>query len=240
MQRIISLVPSQTELLYDLGLSDRVVGITKFCVRPPAWYETKPRIGGTKTVDIQRVMDLKPDLVLANKEENVREQVEAISAFCPVWTSEVPTTQDALTMIRRVGELTDTQKAAEALALQIEAALAKQLPPKGRAAYLIWRKPYMAVGGDTFIRSMMEWAGFDNVFADRMRYPQIGADELAEANPDWILLSSEPFPFSDKHIRELSDICPKARVRLVDGELFSWYGSRMLHARTYFEQLDHA
>jgi ABC-type Fe3+-hydroxamate transport system substrate-binding protein len=235
MQRIVSLVPSQTELLHALGLDQQVVGITKFCVRPRAWFDTKPRVGGTKTIDFQKVTDLKPDLVLANREENVREQVEALAPHCRVWTSEVATLADALDMIRTVGQLTDTDAPAAELAARIGADFEQPMPHRGTAAYLIWRKPYMVAGGDTFIHDMLRYAGFDNVFSEKMRYPAVLPDELAAAKPDFLLLSSEPFPFKEKHVAELQALCPSAHIRLVDGELFSWYGSRLLHARAYFE-----
>jgi ABC-type Fe3+-hydroxamate transport system substrate-binding protein len=235
--RIISLVPSITELLNDLGLDEQVVGITKFCERPAHWRAEKRIVGGTKTVDIQRVMDLQPDLVLANREENVREQVEAIGVFSQVWTSEVRTVQNALDLITQVGHLTHTEAKAAALRARIAADYAQPLPRRGRAAYLIWRKPYMVAGGDTFIHSMMDWAGFTNVFGDQLRYPSVAPDQLAATDPDVLLLSSEPFPFAEKHIAALQELCPRARVLLADGAIFSWYGSRMLEAKDYFLRL---
>jgi ABC-type Fe3+-hydroxamate transport system substrate-binding protein len=230
--RIVSLVPSQTELLHYLGLEDRVVGITKYCVRPADWIGKKAIIGGTKTANIAAIRALKPDLILANKEENVREQVEELAAFCPVWTSEVATLSDALSMIEQVGRLTGTDEKALLLTEQLRqkfAQLRQQIPtvPR-RCAYLIWRKPYMAAGGDTFISDMLTYSGFTNVFADERRYPVCTPDQLVALAPEYILLSSEPFPFSEKHITELQKICPYAQVQLVDGEQYSWYGSRLL------------
>ncbi len=229
-QRIVSLVPSLTELLHHLGLGDRVVGITKFCVHPAHWQREKTRIGGTKTVNIAKVAELRPDFILANKEENDREQVEALQAICPVLVTEVKTLEDALAMIAEVGTYTGTQAAAAELVHNISAHFAQLSQPtrKSTAAYLIWRKPYMAAGGDTFIHDMLGHAGFSNVFADQLRYPAITILDLQAANPEYILLSSEPFPFSEKHIAELREICPNARIKLVDGELYSWYGPRML------------
>ncbi len=229
-KRIVSLVPSQTELLYDLGLGDRVVGISKFCVHPFEWFRSKEKVGGTKTILINNLRKLKPDLVIANKEENEREQIEEIAQFCPVHTTDVKNVQDALAMIIELGELTGTQAAAAELRTQIEqhlAAVKVDGPPK-RAAYLIWRSPIMVAGGDTFVNDMLKHAGYVNIFADMTRYPSLSAAELAEANPECILLSSEPYPFQEKHIAEFAEICPNATIRLVDGELYSWYGSRML------------
>lgn len=230
-RRIVSLVPSQTELLYALGLRDEVVGITKFCVHPDAWFRSKPRIGGTKTPHIERIRALRPDLVLANKEENTREAIAQLEELgCPVWVSDVRDLPGALAMIREVGALTGRSEAAADLCAGIGAAFSA-IPPVvrlRRAAYLIWRKPYMAAGSDTFIDDMLTRAGFQNVFAGMGRYPELSLEQLAEAAPEWVLLSSEPYPFKDRHIEELRSICPGATLRLVDGELFSWYGSRLL------------
>ncbi len=238
-QRIVSLVPSQTELLFDLGLGDRVVGITKFCIHPPEWFRSKTRIGGTKTVNIAKVLALKPDLVLANKEENVQEQVEELARYCAVWTSDIRTLDDALAMVGHVGALTGTHERAQEITDQIAtgfSALSARVQTPRSAAYLIWYKPYMAAGGDTFIHDMMARAGFSNVFGEINRYPACTADELAALHPDYILLSSEPFPFKEKHIARVQEICPEARVQIVDGEIFSWYGSRLIHAPGYFER----
>ena len=212
-QRIISLVPSQTELLFDLGLGDRVVGITKFCVRPEAWYQSKTRIGGTKTVNIPKVLSLKPDLILANKEENVQEQVESLSKHCAVWTSDVKNLDDALDMISSIGQLTGTlEKALEIrgnIQMRFDQLSEKMAGKKHKsAAYLIWRKPFMAAGGDTFIHEMMSKAGLFNVFGNQQRYPEFSADQLVALHPEYILLSSEPYPFAEKHIAFFQEICP--------------------------------
>mgnify|MGYP003941179621 CR=1 FL=1 len=234
-QRIVSLVPSQTELLYDLGLEEEVVGATKFCVHPGHWFRNKTRVGGTKDVHLDRIEALQPDLILANKEENVREQIEALAASYPVWVSDVRTVTQALEMIREVGMLTGRAEKANELTERIDAGFARLTGiarPK-RVAYLIWRKPWMSIGRDTFIHDVLTRLGWEHVFADRERYPSFTAEELAARKPDLILLSSEPFPFGEKHIAELKAVAPKAEVRLADGEMFSWYGSRMLKAADY-------
>lgn len=239
-RRIVSLVPSQTELLAWLGLQEEVVGITKFCVHPVEWFQTKQRVGGTKTVNVEKVAWLHPDLILGNKEENERAQIEELQTHFPVWISDVVTLEDALDMIRRVGAMTGKTEPAQALAAEIarrfEGLKKEPLKPL-RAAYLIWRKPYMAAGQDTFINEMMQWAGFENVFAGLQRYPEIGLDSLADAAPEVILLSSEPYPFAEKHLDAIRELCPHAGVYLVDGEVFSWYGSRLLQAPAYFQAL---
>jgi ABC-type Fe3+-hydroxamate transport system substrate-binding protein len=237
-KRIISLVPSQTELLADLGLEDRVVGITKFCVHPSSWRKEKTIIGGTKQLHLDRIRELKPDLIIANQEENDREQVEALAQEFPVWVSKVVDLPTALEMITGVGEATGTRTLAEDLALRIKTSFVDlEKFPINSCAYLIWRKPFMVSGGDTFIQSMLEAAGFQNVFGHQDRYPEVSLEELAAADPDWILLSSEPFPFREKHVEELSAVCPNAEIRLVDGEMFSWYGSRLLRSADYFRTL---
>ncbi len=240
-RRIVSLVPSQTELLADLGLGAAVVGITKFCVHPQHWLKEKTRIGGTKTVHIDRVEELRPDLIIANKEENTQEQIEELSAQFPVWISDVTDLPSALGMIRGIGEITDKVGAAEEWAQGVATHFTDLTDlPTQRAAYFIWRNPLMAAASTTFIDKMMEKAGFENVFGQLQRYPEISAEQLREAAPAVILLSSEPYPFKAKHLAEFQELCPQAVIRLVDGELFSWYGSRLIHAPAYFRSLREA
>lgn len=238
-QRIISLVPSQTELLHYLGLENEVVGITKFCVHPKEWHQSKTRVGGTKQLHLDIIKELQPDLVIANKEENVREQIGEISQFCPVYTTDVSSLQDALQMIRAIGALVQREPAAMILANSI-AGKFRSLPvqePFLRAAYLIWKNPYMAAGGGTFIDDMMRCCGLVNVFGDQKRYPAISLEQLPEMDGALVLLSSEPYPFSEKDIAEVMAFVPRGLVMLVDGEMFSWYGSRLLKAATYFKRL---
>lgn len=254
--RIISLVPSQTELLFTLGLEEEVVGITKFCIHPDQWFRHKTRIGGTKDIRPDIIHSLQPDLVIANKEENDRTQVEELSARVPVWISDVANLSDALQMMRSIGELTGKLQPAETLAAEIarrfaaleirvaglEAGTSPQAtaPVCGlslRTAYFIWSKPYLVAGGDTFIQDMLHRAGFTNIFQDQTRYPSITLESLAETACDLVLLSSEPYPFKQKHIAEIKKVLPHALIRLVDGEVFSWYGSRLLQAPAYLQEL---
>lgn len=235
-QRVVSIVPSQTELLYDLGLGDRVVGITRFCVHPHEWFRSKTRVGGTKAVHIERVRSLQPDLIIANKEENTQADVEALMQIAPVWISDIVTMQDALDMITRIGELTDTLPRALEIANGIQSGfdqLQHCMQPK-RVLYLIWENPIMAAGQGTFIHSVIEHLGWKNVLAEEPRYPELTEEDLPFLQPDLILLSSEPFPFKEKHLLYYQQRCPKAEIRIVDGELFSWYGSRLLHTSAYF------
>lgn len=241
-QRIISLVPSQTELLYDLGLCDEVVGITKFCVHPEEWFRSKTRVGGTKKYDFEKIKALNPDLIIGNKEENDKEQIEELMKDYNVWMSDIYNLKDASDMITRIGTLVGKQQEATNLKLEIESKFNTFLNFRNNTseirnvAYFIWNKPYMVAGNKTFINEMLKVCGFKNVF-EQERYPEINAEQLAKANPEIILLSSEPYPFKEKHIQEFKAICPNAKVLIVDGEIFSWYGSRLLQAPAYCKQL---
>ena len=243
-KKIISVVPSQTELLYHLGLDIEVVGITKFCVHPIEWHQQKLRVGGTKNIDISKVIALQPQLVLANKEENTKDQIETISKYCPVWVSDVYNLATAYEMMAKVGQLTGKEKEADQLIYNIKHEFDNQLFQNPlyiiKVAYLIWRKPYMTVGGDTFIHQMLGYAGLVNVFGHFERYPQITISDLQASGCEVLLLSSEPFPFKQKHIEELSHHLPDTKILLVDGEIFSWYGSRLLQAPYYLRQLQSA
>lgn len=241
-QRIISLVPSQTELLYDLGLEAETVGITKFCVHPQSWFKTKERIGGTKKLNITKIKALNPHLIIANKEENVKEQVEELAKDYPVWLTDVNSLQDALQMIEDIGALTGKQAEAKGLTVSIHEKFTGLIKHKTqnatlKTAYLIWQKPYMAAGGGTFINDMLQHCGFHNIFADKTRYPEISIEDLSVAKCELLLLSSEPYPFKQKHIDELGSQLPGTKIILADGEFFSWYGSRLLKAPGYFKKL---
>lgn len=238
-QRIISLVPSQTELLFDLALDKEVTGITKFCVHPNEWFRTKTRVGGTKQIKMDTIHQLRPDLIIANKEENVKEQIEELKKYYPVWISDVNNLDSAYDMIEQIGLITNKEQAANKIISDIKENFV-QLPAKCsrlQTAYLIWQNPFMTIGGDTFIHSMLEAAGFKNIFADKIRYPEISIDQLQAADCQLLLLSSEPFPFKQKHINELQSQLPNTQILLADGEMFSWYGSRLLTAPAYLKEL---
>jgi ABC-type Fe3+-hydroxamate transport system substrate-binding protein len=241
-QRIISVVPSQTELLFDLGLDREVVGVTRFCIHPSAKVTTKERIGGTKDFDIEKIKSLNPDLIIGNKEENYKEGINELKKHFPVWMSDINTLDDAYEMMAAIGEITNTTEKAHKLIHEIKTGFTQfsivnsPLSIK-KAAYFIWRKPYMVAANGTFIDHMLEVFGVENVFGDRDRYPEVTADDIAARSPDHIFLSSEPYSFTDKHIPEFQQICPNAQIHIVDGELFSWYGSRLKHTPEYFKQL---
>ena len=233
------MVPSQTELLHYLGLEDEVVGITKFCVHPNNWFRNKTRIGGTKNVNVEAIKILNPDLIIANKEENVKEQIEELAKYYPVWVSDVNNLNDALQMIEAVGLLTATTEKANDLSLTIRNKFNqfKTQNLKLKTCYLIWRNPYMTIGGDTYINNMLQYIGVKNVFENTTRYPEITLQQIAATNCNFVLLSSEPYPFKQVHIDEIKAIMPNVKVLLVDGEMFSWYGNRLLQAAEYFKQL---
>lgn len=243
-QRIVSLVPSITELLNDLNLGDQVVGITKFCVHPENWFRSKTSIGGTKQIHIEKIKSLRPTLVIASKEENIKEQVEQLADFTEILLTDVVDYNTALKMIESVGLATGTFDKAKIISGQIEASflqlnsfLQKQQFQSISCAYLIWKDPYMVAGGDTFIHSMLHKMNCINTYENQLRYPAIHFED-----PEWqaakiVFLSSEPYPFKEKHISELSAQFPDKSFLLVDGEMFSWYGSRMQYAPSYFSSL---
>jgi ABC-type Fe3+-hydroxamate transport system substrate-binding protein len=236
-QRIVSLVPSQTELLYDLGLGDRVVGVTKFCIHPSQWHRSKTFVGGTKQFKFDVIDELKPDLIIGNKEENYIEGIEELTKKYPVWMSDITGLDQVFDMILVIGNLVDERAKSISIVEKVKEGFAS-LPYKSRkkALYLIWKKPYMGAGRETFIDEMMDFAGFENVLSET-RYPELTLEAIQELAPEAILLSSEPYPFKEKHIAELKAELPNCDVQLVDGEMFSWYGSRLIQAPSYFANL---
>lgn len=238
-RRIVSLVPSQTELLHDLELDDEVIGITKFCIHPENWFRSKTRIGGTKTVNIERVRSLNPDLIIANKEENTQADIEQLEQIAPVWISDIHNLDEALDMIIRIGELTNRlEKAKEIsqLVLQGFERIQQSKSPKN-VLYLIWENPIMGVGANTFIHDMITRLGWKNVLKNETRYPELMDEDIPLLNPDLIILSSEPYPYKQAHIERYKKLLPTADVQLLDGEFFSWYGSRLVKTVGYFEEL---
>jgi len=236
-QRIVSLVPSQTELLFDLGLDDQVRGVTKFCIHPKDKVRNKIIIGGTKNFRFDVIDDIKPDLIIGNKEENYQEGIEKLAEKYPVWMSDIYTLEDALVMINSLAQITRTDKKGLRLIEDIENEFNKlnKTAPKS-VLYFIWNKPYMVAGNNTFISHILEKMGLTNSI-DTDRYPELSPEQIKEVNPDVILLSSEPYPFKPKHFDEFKALCPNAEIRIIDGEMFSWYGSRLLKAPKYLNSL---
>lgn len=243
-KRIISLVPSQTELLYDLGLEESIVGITKFCVHPFHFKSIKTIIGGTKNVKMDKIKALQPDIIIANKEENTKEMVEELRKICPVWVTHIQNIEDNLQMISDFGQLFNKRTEAQKWSDKINFAYLDfqefMKPIKSiKAVYFIWANPYMVAGKGTFINEMLQLNKFENIYANREeRYPEIIIQKMRiQGDPDLVFLSSEPFPFNDEHAFELGRFTHHAKTVFVDGEMFSWYGSRLLKAFDYFKKL---
>ena len=255
-KRIISLVPSQTELLYDLGLEDRIIGITKFCVHPYHFKSTKKIVGGTKKVHYEKIRLLQPDIIICNKEENTLEIVAELSKICPVWVTNIVSVEDNFQMIADFGQLfncrTEAQKWSDKLAFILSdfKKFIKDKPVK-KVAYFIWANPYMVVGSDNYINEMLQLNRFENVYDTSNselarhknpevsgRYPEIDIKKMRiQGDPELVLLSSEPFPFQEEHASEIERYSEYAKPIFVDGEMFSWYGSRLLKALDYFRVL---
>lgn len=236
-QSIVSTVPSQTELLFYLSLHQCVKGVTWFCVHPKKMPAHVKKVGGTKNLDLQAIDRLQPDLIIANKEENDKEQIANLSAKYPVYISDVSDLDSALSMMTDIGVLTQTAEGCDELKSEIRRAF-NHIPSfsGGRVLYLIWRAPYMAVGPGTYIDAQLNLLSLTNVVSAN-RYPEVSPEEISEIAPDYIFLSSEPYPFKQKHIEELQKLSPASKVVLVDGEMFSWYGNRMVKAAGYYRSL---
>lgn len=239
-KRIVSLVPSQTELLADLGLQKQLAGITRYCIYPPDIYLSVPHIGGTKNFTVEKIKSLNPDLIIGNKEENTKHLIEELQTEFPVWMSDVSDLHEALEMIYCLGSMTGTHEKANEMIATITAGFenlrAEATHPKPKVLYLIWRKPYISVGANTFIHDMLERCGFHNLLENKTRYPELTPADIKNLNPDVLLLSTEPYPYRDKHFAEFKNVCPKAKIVLAEGEYFSWYGSRLLSACNYFKK----
>ena len=235
--KIISLVPSITEALFDFGLSEKeIIGRTKFCIHPENAVQKVEIIGGTKNLNIAKIKSLNPDLIIANKEENVKEQIEELQKDFKVLVTNISNLEDNYYLLKTLGNLLEKQEIAQKFNLKIYEILAKFSDlEKKKCAYLIWKNPYMTVGFDTFIHDILDKIGFQNIFKNQKRYPEISVEDLKSA--DYIFLSSEPFPFQQKHTDELQKELPDAKISLVDGEAFSWYGTRLAKCESYFQNL---
>ena len=234
-KRIVSLVPSQTEFLHGIGLNEEVVGITKFCIHPNEWFKSKTRVGGTKTVNFEKIKELQPDLIIANKEENTQSEIEALQKLYTVYISDIYTLEDSYQMMADIGVMTNREVETEKIVLNIKSNFEELKQLNKRVLYLIWREPFMLAGQNTFINHLLNKCGLTNGFEDESsRYNEISKDEISKLNLDYIFLSSEPYPFKEKHIAELNEYT-NAKIILVDGEMFSWYGNRLENFKNYFE-----
>lgn len=238
LERIVSTVPSQTELLYFYGMEDQIVGITEFCIYPREKVGNAAKIGGTKTLDLNKIRNLKPDLIICSKEENSKEQIDELSKEFPVWMSDVKSLEDAYKLIERLGTICNQNDLARTTTSNISTSIdLLQIKTDIRVAYLIWDNPIMVAANNTFINDVLKKLGLINVFTEKNRYPKITAKELLDGEADFILLSSEPFPFGSHHLDDFKKCCPKAKVLLVNGQYFSWYGNRLLLAVNYFKSI---
>ncbi|GAB5565926.1 MAG: helical backbone metal receptor [Winogradskyella sp.] len=241
-KRIVSLVPSQTELLVDLGLKSSIVGVTKFCVHPRSLRKEVEVVGGTKHVKVQKIKDLQPDIILCNKEENSREIIESLKDLAPIHISDIYNLEDCYELIDMYGKLFSVENHATEIVQEIirkksDFQIKRKNGIKPKVAYFIWKNPWMVSASHTFIDSMILEAGFENVFKELKRYPEIDLNHPSLQKADAIFLSSEPYPFKEEHVIELKSKFPEKKIIIVDGELFSWYGSRLKHSFPYFETL---
>lgn len=239
-KRIISTVPSTTEFLFDLEVGKHLISKTRYCRYPEQEIMRLPNIGGTKDLYLDKIEMLAPDLILANEEENSKEQIEQLSQHFNVYVSKVRSFADALSNIKNTGKITDSEEKAQEIVDQIKEQFQNLNPSKNkrRTLYLIWKNPYMSVNENTFINSMMNCCGFENVKANaENRYPVISPEEITDLDPELVLLASEPFPFAEAHAKEIQKLVPNAKIKLVDGEMFAWYESHLLKAADYFEKL---
>lgn len=234
--KVVSLVPSITEALFDLGLTENeVIGRTKFCIHPEEKVKNVVIIGGTKNINIDKIKALQPDLILANKEENVKEQVEALMQDFKVIVTNVENIEDNYYLLKNLGKIFNKEEKAQSFNLKIYDVLDQaKIDSTIKVAYLIWKNPYMTIGSDTFIHKILAEIGFENIFKDKKRYPEIQVEDLAAA--ELIMLSSEPFPFKEKHIEELRKFYPDKKIMIVDGEAFSWYGTHIAKCGDYFKE----
>ncbi|WP_405350085.1 ABC transporter substrate-binding protein [Nonlabens sp. Asnod3-H03] len=244
--RIVSLVPSQTELLVELGLEEYLVGITRFCEYPTGLIDKIKVVGGTKKVIASRIWEVQPDLIICNKEENTQEIVLACQEIAPTYVSDIANLDDAIEMIADIGKMTGTSFKAKSLVNRIKINFNhfdKESQSAVNALYLIWKNPYMTVGSDTFIHDIMERGGYKNIMDGASRYPELTLQNIINLNPEVILFSSEPYAFNDLDKKEIEDAFAKAelkspRLLTVDGTYFSWYGSRLKDTPNYFKQLN--
>ena len=238
--RIVSIVPSQSEFLWDIGLRDQLVGITKFCIHPTEMFNTIERVGGTKKLDIDKIRALKPDLIIGNKEENERVDIELLQKEFNVWMSDIYNFEDSFEMMNSLGVILGKENETNKIVNDIKNSLneLKNIFTKQTVAYFIWNNPYMLAASNTFIDFVLGYLGLRNAVSYLERYPELDEIALRELKIDYCFLSSEPFPFKESHIKELQVILPNTKIVIVDGEVFSWYGTRLLHLNAYIKDLN--
>ena len=234
-ETVVSLVPSLTKTLSDLGLGEKLAAVTRFCKYPQELVQTLPKIGGPQKVDTQKILGINPGVVLSVKEENNREQVLQLAEKIPVVVFNIRNIDDALRMITTLGRLFSVETKAHTITSRIKKGLANTVFPTKRLTvlYLIWKKPWMAAGKDTFIGSMLQAAGFENLANGR--YPEVNETMMRRASV--IMLATEPYPFKEAERKQLAERFPRQKVLIVEGEIFTWFGSYMLNAASYLTKL---
>lgn len=239
-KRIISIVPSQSEFLWDIGLQNQLVGITKFCIHPKEMYTSVTRVGGTKKLNIEKIRELKPDLIIGNKEENEKEQIEQLQKEFNVWMSDIYNFDDSFAMMQSLGEITGKREEADNWVSKIKSELIpiKNIFPKKKVLYFIWKDPYMIAAGNTFIDHVLNYIGLENAANQLQRYPEMSEEVLKNIEPEVCFLSSEPYPFKEKDIEDINRILPDCKIKIMDGEVFSWYGSRLHDLPAYLKKLE--
>jgi ABC-type Fe3+-hydroxamate transport system substrate-binding protein len=245
-ERIVSLVPSLTEALFAFGAGTRVVGRTRYCLWPPRAVGKVPTVGGTKKVDVPRLLELEPDLVVAVREENSRENVERIQeAGVPVFVGAPESVEGALWLLRELARVVEAPRT-EAVLGPIERVYGRLRervePANSRRLFVpIWKNPYMSVGSDTYAHDVLETCGGENVCGGSTRYPVFTLEEVEAAQPEIVLLPDEPYPFSAEDLEDFYALdIPAAhsdRIHLVDGKLLTWYGPRMASSLTQLAAL---
>ncbi len=238
-KRIVCLVPSISEFLFDIGLKENIVGVTKFCIHPKLLVKDVVKVGGTKKTNLQKIKLLEPDLIIANKEENTQSEILELQKLFNVYVSDIISMEDCYRMLLDIGELTNKKEESLAIVKTLKKDFNELVNSGGgkRVAYFIWKNPFMLAGNESFINTILNQLGFVNSLQQLSRYPEVNEETLKELNPDFCFLSSEPYPFKQKDINELKELLPKSKIILVDGELFSWYGSRLLQLKTYCKEL---
>lgn len=236
-KRIVSLCPAITATLFAIGLDKEVVGRTRFCIYPKEQVEHIPIVGGTKEINIDKIHAVKPDLIIAEKEENTKEIVAQLEKDFPVFVFEIQSIQENKRMLEDLGKIVQKQEEANQLAYTIETAFQNLPNLQGKkAAYMIWRTPYMVVGHSTYINTVLESLHLINPFTKfEGRYPAVTLEELKKAELDYLFLATEPFRFQEKHVEEFKTLLPDVDISLIDGEMF-WYGVNMVEGAKYLKQ----
>jgi len=233
--RIVSLVPSLTEALFAFGAGERVIGRTRYCLWPPRAVGKVPTVGGTKKVDVTRVLDLEPDLIVAVREENTRENVERLEeAGVPIFVGAPETVEEAIGLLRELAERVEAPQAGIVMG-PIERVYGRLREDADREPHRvfvpIWKRPYMSVGCDTYVHDVLKTCGGENVCGERTRYPVVTLEEVEAMQPEVVLLPDEPYPFSAEELPEFYALDVPAthedRIHLIDGKLLTWYGPRM-------------